>query len=484
MKHAIIILAHKDIPLLCKIIQYFDRECDIFVHIDKKAKIIDTDLKKISELKNIKKISRKYSIHWGGFSILKAELYLLNLVLRTSDANYIHLISGQDYPVKPLHEFLDFFQNANEKNYLSVQKMSFKEVTNRLLYFQPYDWVERNTHGRNFIKKIVRFQKKMKLQRGACDLFATMYHGSQWFSITRATTNFILNYTKEHPTFYKRMKFTFAPEECYINTLLMHFKSNECVDSNFRYIRWMYENGNNPANLTINHLGEIIESGAFFARKMEHPYCDILISAIDKYLLKKEDYSEILCTGAWTCRSLNKYSIDEALALAIAKFYTWAELQSALDMGCGCGLYVDFLRRYHVAISGYDGNPNTQELSSLILGSEMPCDVADLTEEIACEDDIPFDLVMCLDVLPYIPKEYEETAVDNLVKLCGKFLIIHWADNGGDSSCYANLRPANYIVDVFAQRGLKLNTFTTNFLREKAENEVFKKSLFVFEKHT
>ena len=59
------------------------------------------------------------------------------------------------------------------------------------------------------------------------------------------------------------MRFSFAPEECYINTILVHFKYKECVNMNLRYIRWLSENGNNPSNLAMEHLGGIIESGAF-----------------------------------------------------------------------------------------------------------------------------------------------------------------------------------------------------------------------------
>ena len=65
MKHAIIILAHKDIPLLCRIIRYFEKDCYVFVHLDKKARVTDIELNKILELKNVKILTRKYSVHWG-----------------------------------------------------------------------------------------------------------------------------------------------------------------------------------------------------------------------------------------------------------------------------------------------------------------------------------------------------------------------------------------------------------------------------------
>lgn len=36
MKHAILILAHKNVPQLCRLVKYFDRDCEVFIHIDKK----------------------------------------------------------------------------------------------------------------------------------------------------------------------------------------------------------------------------------------------------------------------------------------------------------------------------------------------------------------------------------------------------------------------------------------------------------------
>ena len=93
--------------------------------------------------------------------MLKAELYLLNLVIQNTDANYIHLLSGQDYPVKPFSVFW-FFRKNNGKNYLFFRKMSFKEVANRFFRFLPYDWVDRSMKGRNFIGKCCSLHEKLK----------------------------------------------------------------------------------------------------------------------------------------------------------------------------------------------------------------------------------------------------------------------------------------------------------------------------------
>lgn len=39
MRHAILILAHKNVDQLCRLVRYFDHDCDVYIHIDKKQPI-------------------------------------------------------------------------------------------------------------------------------------------------------------------------------------------------------------------------------------------------------------------------------------------------------------------------------------------------------------------------------------------------------------------------------------------------------------
>ena len=64
-------------------------------------------------------------------------------------------------------------------------------------------------------------------------------------------------------------------------------------------------------------------------------------------------------------------------------------------------------------------------LSTMLLpNGDIPCGVADLTEEIEMEGQ--FDIVVCKDVLPYIPKELGQMAINNLAKLSDRFIVLSW----------------------------------------------------------
>ena len=144
MKHAILILAHKNIGQLCRLAGYFEKDCDVFIHIDKKQPVTREEEEKLRSYKQVKAVSREYDVNWGGTSVLESEMHLLRMAVQRSDADYFHLISGQDYPTRPLDYFLEFFnRNAGKEyiGYLHLPHPNWEDNTfRRLQYYYPYDY--------------------------------------------------------------------------------------------------------------------------------------------------------------------------------------------------------------------------------------------------------------------------------------------------------------------------------------------------------
>ena len=106
MRHAILIMAHRDIDHLCHLIEYFCRNCDVFIHLDAKAGLGDGIVDRLRGYAQVCLVSREYGVNWGGTSVLDSELALLSSAYEYERYDYFHLLSGQDYPVKPLNYFL------------------------------------------------------------------------------------------------------------------------------------------------------------------------------------------------------------------------------------------------------------------------------------------------------------------------------------------------------------------------------------------
>ena len=113
MKMAIAIQCHKNVEQLNRLIEFFrDDEIDIYIHVDKKSGI----KQKIKMINNLYILEESIDVRWGDFSIVESALKLFERIKESKiDYEYIHLISGQDYPIKKLEEFKRFFVDNNKQ---------------------------------------------------------------------------------------------------------------------------------------------------------------------------------------------------------------------------------------------------------------------------------------------------------------------------------------------------------------------------------
>lgn len=423
------ILAHKNIGQLCRLVEYFDRNCEIFIHIDRKQCVKSEDKEKLLDYKQVKLVTDEYEVYWGGTSVLESEMYLLRMSVQQSDADYFHLISGQDYPTRPLSYFLDFFNRNAGKEYISYMHLPHpyweSNTFRRLQYYFPYDCAGGKDNPRQWVREQVRLQRNRGVKRPIPNEFDHLYGSSQWFSITRNAAITLLDYTDRSPSFYNRMWMTFAPEECYVATVLLNLLGKDNIVSwNQRFIRWKYENGNRPANLGCEHFRYLLENECLIARKIELPCSNTLLGWIDWYLHSDREI-ELKPTGGWIYDGFMQHRYDRKFADFVAKMWCDVSARTGLDMGCGAGIYVAQWRSRGLSFAGYDANPYTKELSAMLLpDGDTPCGVADLTEEL--DADCKFDIVVCKDVLPYIPQDLVHIAIKNLTKLSARFIILSW----------------------------------------------------------
>lgn len=491
-KQVILIQAHKNKPQLCKLISYFEGKCDIFIHLDKKSAFTREEIDEISEMPGVKKVYRKYSVSWAGFSILQCEIFLLQEALKYSDGSYFHLLSGQDYPLCPLSDFLHyFFYEATKEGYISNAQLPHIGVDEstffRFKYYVFTDYIKAKTEkGFKLVHKIIRLQKKLGIKRRIPDQVDRLYGGSAWFSISRRSAQYLVEYTKNSPSLYRRMRFTFYPEESYVGTVLMNSNFRGLINNtyNLRFIHWNRPGREfSPVNLTDEHLSRILKSEkAFFARKFEYPSCESLIGIIDKYMLAEpsRDVSE---TGCWQACSFSVYDYDEGMSTGIRFLCKTLGVKTVLDLGCGPGYYVSDLQNDKIAAIGYDGNPYTEELSGMVLpkDSRFTCEQADVTEEFVVSN--PYDMVLFLNVGEYIPSRYEDRVLRNLAICTGQYLMVSWASADHSDDRIRNAMKEDVLTEKMASHGLVVDKLATAIMRDYAYKGENKERLVVFRKN-
>jgi len=270
MKQAILITAYKNIEQITEIIDYFDNRFEFYVHCDRRSMLDLSPLRRIMEKKVF--VSNTYPVYWGGVNHLKAILLLAGEALKNSDNAFFHLITGEDFPCKPIAYFCENLDCT--KDYIDVQPMPCSMWPgnggmDRLNYYNFYDLfnakkIDKVIHG------LVQLQKKLKIKRSYSDKYPKLYGGSTYWSLSRNAMQYVLEFTKTNKDYLERMNHTFCPEEFYIQSVIMNspFAAN-VVNDNLRYIDWISGRGGKPAFLDESDFLPITSSNKLFARKFD-----------------------------------------------------------------------------------------------------------------------------------------------------------------------------------------------------------------------
>lgn len=291
MKQAILITAYKNYHHLEEIINFFDTNFEIYIHIDKKSVITNIELNNLKKYKIVKLVVKKYKVNWGGFNHLKSILYLIEEALKNDNNIYFHLISGHDFPTKKKTYFLDFFNNTNKEylEYFDIPNIGAADNGNmdRIEFYNLYDlWNSKVPRESGMIRRCVEIQKKLGFKRNISSKMPKLYGGSTWWSLSRDCVSYVVYFTKKNKFVLNRFKYTLCSEEFYFQTVIMNSEfANKVTNDNLRHIDWKSRNGNNPAILDESDFEKLKRTNAVFARKFDYPLSNGLLNKI-KFLLK------------------------------------------------------------------------------------------------------------------------------------------------------------------------------------------------------
>jgi len=266
MKQAVLITAYKDFDQLKLLINQFDNDYTIYIHIDKKSSLSKAMKLELLSIENVKYLGQDYKVNWGGINHLLAYLKLSTIALSNKENHYFHLITGQDFPVKPKVVF-----KSLDKDYITYCKMPapfWKDGGfDRLELFNFYD-VFNAKKSRKWIFRINKIQRKLKYKRPINKFLGELYCGGTYWSLTRGTLEYVISFTKKNKRFLRRFKYTLCAEEIYFQTVIMNSKYSEnVINDDLRYIDWESNKGGRPALLDEKDFEKVMKSNKIFVRK-------------------------------------------------------------------------------------------------------------------------------------------------------------------------------------------------------------------------
>ena len=279
MRVAYLILAHGDPGMLKRLITAIDpSRREIFLLIDEKTDIgiYDPEI-----LERVHVLEDRMPVYWGDSSVLEASIRLIEAAIAHGEFDYLTMMSGADFPIRPLREFEEFLSANAPTSFVESRSVeNYDEARKRII--TPYVIHER-TRVAVLVQKILFFvclSVPWLRRKPVADL--TLRIGENWFTLHRSTIDPILALWRRRDVrrFFTR---TYIPEEMFFGTALAS-GSDPAPHSPIplRYTLWSGEP--HPATLQEAHFDRIVASRKFFARKFSTGESSAVLDRLAKLL--------------------------------------------------------------------------------------------------------------------------------------------------------------------------------------------------------
>lgn len=289
MKHAFLILAHKNFNQLSLLIDLLDNpQIDIFLHVDKKSSGFDLPICKYSKLIQIPSMRT----NWGGYSLVECELRLLEEALIQDTYDFIHLISGQDLPIQSVEEILRFYDLHSNYNFVHYDKpLASIERCKRVKYYYLFQDIKpRRRSLLGLCQKILVLMQKCIFIDRTKKYEGEFKAGSQWWSIKPDLARYILS---QRELIRRLFRFTMC-DEMFVQTLV--------YNSDYFHTLYIQETDDLHANQllvdfssgaskvwTMDDIERIRNCDLLFARKFDECVDSEIINEVVKMVTRNRE---------------------------------------------------------------------------------------------------------------------------------------------------------------------------------------------------
>ncbi len=268
MTFGVVMLVHDELHRAEQVVRHWTSNgCPVVIHVDKKVKpdAHAAFVSALSQLENVR-FSRRHRCEWGTWSLVAATQSAVERMLAEfPDLGHVYLASGSCLPLRPVAELRGYLANRPNTNFIesvttedvpwTVGGLSLERFTFRF----PFSWKRQ----RKLFDAYVQLQRRVRFKRRIPEGLEP-HLGSQWWCLTRATLEAILNDT-DRPRYERYFKRVWIPDESYYQTLVRRYSAN--VESRSLTLA-KFDFQGKPHIFYDDHLQLLRRSNCFVARKI------------------------------------------------------------------------------------------------------------------------------------------------------------------------------------------------------------------------
>jgi hypothetical protein len=277
---AYIVSAYKNLDQLARLVERLTTEDSVvYVHVDKKTD--DAEYGRLGRTlagRPRVHLLERHICHWGGFGHVQATLKGIEALLASgSDFEHVVLLTGQDYPIKPLAEIERFFAKHRGTSFMAYRELPSEWWSPRggLDRVEYRHWRWRGHH--------VRLPWKRPFPTGV-----RPYGGGAYWNLSRACVEHVARFVESRPDVVGFFRQVDIPDEIFFQTVLMNSDlAGSVLNDNLRYIDWT--RGPRPALLEARDLTALRATPKLFARKFDVFHDADILDLIDTELLREPE---------------------------------------------------------------------------------------------------------------------------------------------------------------------------------------------------
>ena len=213
--------------------------------------------------------------HWGGFGLVKATLRCMEHLVRTSNVDYVLLLTGQDYPVRSPAAIRGTLAEANGRSFLHHSPIPYAA-------WGPEGGVNRLENWYHVGRRRFHFRPPW---RRATPGGLQPYGGEAYWCLARPAAEHVLRFTGQNRAFMRFFEHVFIPDEIFFHTIVANSPFRDAlVNDTLHFVDWEADPA--PAILTSAHYERIVRSGKLFARKFDLTVDERVLDMLDERIAR------------------------------------------------------------------------------------------------------------------------------------------------------------------------------------------------------
>ncbi|RZK24766.1 MAG: glycosyltransferase [Hymenobacter sp.] len=286
MRIAHLIMAHKNPVQIGRLIRALAHQgFDFYIHLD--AKMDMRDYEHLARISHVTFTPRRFAVRWASYRFTGAILECTRDILNSGiKYDFVNLLSGQDYPIKPAATIYDFFAKHTGHSFLSFEPESsawWKHAKSRI---EQYHTTYFQFRGQYMVQRLVNWVMPKRQFPLPYDLYGSS--DGSWWTMSGECAAYLVRFLDENTKLRFFSIFTWGSDEFLIATILLNSPHKaSIVNENYRYIDWS-EGAANPRTLTAQDFSRLARGHKLFARKFDITQDSEILNLIDNRLIGQQ----------------------------------------------------------------------------------------------------------------------------------------------------------------------------------------------------